>query len=342
MFATDQPMAQPPTDHITPLCHLSTYDIYVPGSIMKPRLKPPERFCFGIKSQNSYTTTETRENFVQFFSTNNGQLAYRFHELVHQWRSWYLLVNQKTGSARPNAVDTTIRRGSSQPTYLGGDNHNKRSTITSSSFGRLILPLDARQFPLADHERLDIPVAPFDADRTPTQGGKPHDTTEQSVPPVSMSIIPASPTAGSSKEGSVFHPGTPRDKSSQALPTQPMAKSWFPSATEHTARTRALSKRSRRCTAASRVPPARRNGKRRSAYSKMAAFSGHVCHRPSPREHGVGFNPPILLDTLNQRKQRQHLLSHTLKHRNHLGGQHKEACFPIVPQMPSHSEPVWT
>ncbi|KAF4120456.1 hypothetical protein GMORB2_2894 [Geosmithia morbida] len=77
----------------TTLCHLSDFDIYLPRENQTRRhLKPPRDFCYAIKSQQKTALFPNGDNFVHFFSTDDEDLARRFYDAVHAWRSWYLAV----------------------------------------------------------------------------------------------------------------------------------------------------------------------------------------------------------------------------------------------------------
>ncbi|KAI6267428.1 hypothetical protein MCOR29_004766 [Pyricularia oryzae] len=103
----------------TMLCHLIGYDIYTPTETQaKKNLKPPKRFCYAVKSQQK-TMEASADNFVHFFATDDPDVARKFHDAVHGWRSWYI-VNGR-GS----------RGGSSGGS--GGSSSNHREGFVSAS-----------------------------------------------------------------------------------------------------------------------------------------------------------------------------------------------------------------
>ncbi|KAI0411413.1 hypothetical protein F5X98DRAFT_357252 [Xylaria grammica] len=90
------------------LCHLSDYDIYTPTeSQMRRHIKPPKRFCFAIKSQHKTTLFLNTENYVQYFSTDDLQIAREFRQKAHAWRSWYLV--DRIPEAPRNQTSSVIR-----------------------------------------------------------------------------------------------------------------------------------------------------------------------------------------------------------------------------------------
>lgn len=74
----------------TNICHLSDFDIYTPTPRHKSKvLKPPKQYCYAVKSQQKSSMFLTTENFVHYFATNDADLAQRWFDAVHGWRSWY-------------------------------------------------------------------------------------------------------------------------------------------------------------------------------------------------------------------------------------------------------------
>ena len=104
MFAAKSEDSKPSDKESLVMCHLTDFDIYAPKeSELKKTLKPPKRFCFAIKSQQRTVVFANGENFVHFFSTDDTSLATRFYDGVHAWRSWYL-VNRMVDIERRNKV----------------------------------------------------------------------------------------------------------------------------------------------------------------------------------------------------------------------------------------------
>jgi hypothetical protein len=102
MFASKKPGAAPTDKDSSTLCHMSDFDIYTPTeNQIRKVLKPPKKYCYAVKSQQKTRVFPTGENFVHFFCAEDPAVAHKFHELVHAWRSWYLVnrrleVQQKT------------------------------------------------------------------------------------------------------------------------------------------------------------------------------------------------------------------------------------------------------
>ncbi|KAH6626430.1 hypothetical protein B0J18DRAFT_140754 [Chaetomium sp. MPI-SDFR-AT-0129] len=80
---------------VTRLCHLSDFDIYMPTEAeMRKQLRPPKRYCYAIRSQEKATLFIDSSLYVQFFCTDDPNVARQFRSAVQGWRSWYL-VNRK-------------------------------------------------------------------------------------------------------------------------------------------------------------------------------------------------------------------------------------------------------
>ncbi|KAK8031526.1 hypothetical protein PG990_001260 [Apiospora arundinis] len=95
------------------LCNLSDYDIYKPTPVQARRqLKPPKKFCFAIKSQHKSSMFMSTDNYVQYFCTEDPELASRFARTVFGWRSWYLV------DRRPAAKPITIPKIDEKPPQL--------------------------------------------------------------------------------------------------------------------------------------------------------------------------------------------------------------------------------
>lgn len=88
------------------ICHISDFDIYSPTPThIKKVLHAPKKHCFAIKSQQRPIMFLSTDNFVHFFSTDDDRLAQKWHDAVHQWRSWYLV--RQRGDGQPNAFKTS-------------------------------------------------------------------------------------------------------------------------------------------------------------------------------------------------------------------------------------------
>jgi len=74
------------------VCHLSDFDVYMPTLRQTSRkVRPPQKFCFAIKSQQKTAMFEDLSTYVHFFCTGEKDHAIGFYTAVQQWRSWYLM-----------------------------------------------------------------------------------------------------------------------------------------------------------------------------------------------------------------------------------------------------------
>lgn len=72
------------------ICHLSDFDIYGPQEAqMAKQVRPPQKYCYAIKSQEKAAVFGTNDNYVHYFCSDDGHLTKQFHAAVHAWRSWY-------------------------------------------------------------------------------------------------------------------------------------------------------------------------------------------------------------------------------------------------------------
>ncbi|KAK4237981.1 hypothetical protein C8A03DRAFT_44216 [Achaetomium macrosporum] len=95
IFASKKRDAKPSDKDVVRLCHLSDFDLYMPTETeMKKRLKPPRRYCYAIRSQERASLFVDSDHYVQFFCTDDPNVARKFRSCVQSWRSWYL-VNKK-------------------------------------------------------------------------------------------------------------------------------------------------------------------------------------------------------------------------------------------------------
>ena len=222
MFAADQPISQPTTDHLDLICHLSDHDIYIPRDRVKHDLKCPQRFCFGVKSQSRGINNRNDDVLVHFFSTDNEQLAHRFHELIVHWRSWYLINKDR---------DQTRGIEATRSNHKQTDTWKNRLSRSLLNWGETSLFLDVNNFSISERGSCD--------------SGSTQRMTNDFLTPLS-SIAPT-------QEGSSSNTGSEVAKSylnntgceqMQQVPSN-VETSWFPSAMEHTARARAGRRTSR-------------------------------------------------------------------------------------------------
>lgn len=127
------------------LCHLSDYDIYtLSESQMHRHIKPPKRFCFAIKSQHKTTLFLNTENFVQYFSTDDPEVAAQFKQKVHGWRSWYIVdrkpetqkrrVNPGAGLEMSSLSDVTQHMSKRSDNVTSVDGHRQQIPIYEPSY----------------------------------------------------------------------------------------------------------------------------------------------------------------------------------------------------------------
>ncbi|OAA74079.1 hypothetical protein ISF_00980 [Cordyceps fumosorosea ARSEF 2679] len=99
MYSAKTEDAQPGEDDddadCMPLCHLSDFDIYSPKEIeVRQSVRPPKRLCYALKSQQRSAQVADEADFVHFIATDSEEMAARFYEAVHHWRSWLLATRK--------------------------------------------------------------------------------------------------------------------------------------------------------------------------------------------------------------------------------------------------------
>ncbi|KAI8627647.1 hypothetical protein F5Y19DRAFT_160839 [Xylariaceae sp. FL1651] len=165
--------AKPTDKDTTGLCHLSDYDIYTPTeSQMRRHIKPPKRYCFAVKSQQKTTVFLNTENYVQYFSTEDPQVARQFRERVHGWRSWYLV--DRRPEVRRKLI-TPIVKAEENPPQITTAMHAPKKAINVASLDghRLRVSVDEAPYaigqfqPLLDLKRFDKRLSQFGKDFLP-------------------------------------------------------------------------------------------------------------------------------------------------------------------------------
>lgn len=272
MYASKKQDAKPSDKDSTVLCHLSDFDIYTPReSEVRRHLKPPKRFCYAVKSQQKTFVFPNGENFVHFFSTEDQAISDQFYELIHGWRSWYLVHKQIDLYKKNRPPQITSRSGTVKKPLT-----KSKSVVSRYKAHKIEVSIDDSPYkignfsPLLDLGRFDKPIDEFGKEtpqpapirnhqRTPSKGQQvvqsplmsPSSESEFSaggllgdayekrklaerVGHVSPKTADGPFTQGPSLlNGGVDSPTSPQDK--------PEPKGWFPSATEHTARSRSRS-----------------------------------------------------------------------------------------------------
>lgn len=131
ILASKKEDSVPGDKDVVNLCHMSDFDVYTPKEAeMRQQLKPPKNLCYAVKSQQRTNIFPDGENYIHFFCTDDDQIAKRFHDGVHAWRSWYL-VNKKlkldSKMDRPAQLASVMADGgasqSSKAPSLNGSTH---------------------------------------------------------------------------------------------------------------------------------------------------------------------------------------------------------------------------
>ena len=91
VFATSRLESLPVAKGALPLSHLADADIYIPTQSARHFLKPPGKFCYAIKNLQGSGISPHNQMSAQYFSTDNDQLAHRFHQLVREWRGRFII-----------------------------------------------------------------------------------------------------------------------------------------------------------------------------------------------------------------------------------------------------------
>ena len=157
IFACKKPDGKASDKDSVALCHLSDFDIYTPRpSELQRHLKPPEKFCYAIKSQQKTAVfSNNTENFVHFFSTEDSTLAKRFETTVHAWRSWYLVNKRVDLQPKDKAQPLSPK----SPSATNGGPRSPTYTKDASGEEK---PYMIGQFqPLMDMDRFNKPLEEF-------------------------------------------------------------------------------------------------------------------------------------------------------------------------------------
>lgn len=260
------------------LCQLSDFDIYSPNETeIRRSVRPPKQFCCAIKSQQKSVLFSDEVNFVHFFSTDDEEVAARFYERVHGWRSWHLVAKKLAIDRKMNAPAPKLTldpaRGGLDTSADDGKPYSAPPGATSffriDSFKPLLdvnniskLAEEARKLQpavpprpaTADGKYQAHPPPPnFPPPATPApkdkelpakpnlkraetdkyHGSPPNQPYHSSPSPLGLDHMAlSSPPANSASLGlDAFGLAAPEEKKSEAT-------SWFPSATEHTAKLR--------------------------------------------------------------------------------------------------------
>ncbi|KYK61533.1 hypothetical protein DCS_02675 [Drechmeria coniospora] len=251
MFLSKRPDAGPSDKDSTVVCHLSDFDIYKPKeSELRRNLKPPKKFCYAIKSQQKTFVFPNGTNFVHFFCTDDHQLATRFFDLVHGWRSWYLASKlvppEEEISAPPpppNFSNPLINRAKSNKETLrisidgSGEPLMDVSGFKAPDISTLTLP-PRKTSSKGSSGSKSSPTSPDGPGTFSSEGllGDGYEKRRQAEA-ATRAANKSAKVEGPYTEGpSLLNGGIPSNTTTAAE-----TKSWFPSASEHTARIRANS-----------------------------------------------------------------------------------------------------
>ncbi|PHH61900.1 hypothetical protein CDD81_7764 [Ophiocordyceps australis] len=265
IFASKKPDAGPSDKDSTVLCHLSDFDIYSPKeSDIRRKLKPPKKFCYAIKSQQKTFLFPNGDNFVHFFCTDDDKLASHFYDSVHGWRSWYL-VNRIDLAKKDKAPQITYNILTSRQNAASGikDQDKTSAAAAGEAAPKDEEPLmDVSSFKAPDvatlslakrlskdssrsrgaHARESIVSTPREAEFS--AGGLLGDAYEKrkqdEATNAQANAQPAKAKGPFTEGPSLLNPGTtPTTPNESSETVEP--KSWFPSAAEHSARSRSIS-----------------------------------------------------------------------------------------------------
>ncbi|KAI1131241.1 hypothetical protein F5Y10DRAFT_234119 [Nemania abortiva] len=181
IICAKKPNAKTTDKDTASLCHLSDYDIYTPTeSQMRRHIKPPKRFCFAIKSQHKTTLFLNTENYVQYFSTEDPEVARNFKQKVHRWRSWYL-VDRRPEVRKKHTTSAAKTEERPSPPQSPPTKHapKKVDNIAAVDGHRLRVSVDESPYalgkfePLIDMTRFDKRLSQFGKDFLPAESEPP-------------------------------------------------------------------------------------------------------------------------------------------------------------------------
>ena len=336
MFSSKKPDGKPSDKDSHALCHLSDFDIYTPReSSMRRHLKPPKKFCYAIKSQQKTVVFPEGENFVHFFSTEDPAQAAKFHDQVHAWRSWYLVNKRVDISEKDAARDTGAIRSSreqnrntlAQTPYTIGE---FQPLIDMERFDKPLEEFGKDIEPETPAGKLSSPKS----SKSPgtSSGVSRHGTVKKGVPPMPLPFtIPnpfppkeefdtkgllgagyekrklgeqqaAADTGKKTDDGPFTGGASLLNKMSITSPRSPPEKKasdnkpWFPSATEHSARSRtefpSQTLLGRRATTSRNVAAREKGQPLLSFEERSSAQQPRVWREDQVRVQGQGVRPP--------------------------------------------------
>lgn len=183
------------------LCHMSVCDIYSAindestayldrryskSSRHSPikSLKPPKRYVLAVKSQNKPMTKLEADNYVHFFCTESPDVASRFYDMVHAWRSWYMVKVHRQSQIIPSRDSRQVAEPAPQITPVKHTPAKSVSYLKVSPCHKVKISRDDTPYtigeledsPLIDMERFQKPLEDYGNDWIKIQrhsGGSP-------------------------------------------------------------------------------------------------------------------------------------------------------------------------
>lgn len=74
------------------ICNMSGFDVYQPTARQVSHIiKPPQRYCFAIKSQEKASMFLDASGYVHILATGDQATADAWQQTLQQWKSWYLV-----------------------------------------------------------------------------------------------------------------------------------------------------------------------------------------------------------------------------------------------------------
>ncbi|KAI1816699.1 hypothetical protein GGS20DRAFT_172801 [Poronia punctata] len=321
VLCAKKPNAKTADKDTASLCHLSDYDLYTPTeSQIKKHIKPPKRFCYAIKSQHKTTLFLNTEKYVQYFSTDDPQVAQEFTEKVYAWRSWYLVDRRpeaRNTSANPVAANGTPKKSGTMTSH-GGSTRLVDQIEPLVDLGHPVERLRSSGTDRGPVEEENSPRSPIQSTvesigrrlskRTPPSTRAPSGQKRESDEGFTGGLLgegyEARKQALSDQDTKVpqnlaFTAGPSllnSQNNSESPATRVEPASWFPSALEHTAKQRAVPPAPTSRPSSARIPSHERRSSltpsmRRPPAHGPSALRPSTQHTPKPHTRPSGSGP---------------------------------------------------
>lgn len=314
IFSSKKADPNPSDKDVITLCHLSDFDIYTPNEAhVKKHLKSPKKYCYAIKSQYKMANFAINEGFVHYFCTDDLKVAGRFHSLVQGWRSWYL-VNKKAQmiEEKPPQIAPTTHHVKKSVSHINLDGHRLKVSDdeNSASVGEFQPLVDLNQF---DKQSDDFGEDWF---HDATTNSEQHAFTSFSSVNSNtarrplIDITNEQPFAATGLLGSSYDQrkkeltkqgnspiNAPSGTDSSQLNNsqgQSQERSWFPSAVEHTARTKPVQDKPPSRPSTSSGVSAHDEKRRRGKPQPLLDFSTSFKEPPQWSREGFGRGVPAV------------------------------------------------